>query len=200
MNYGELKSHFKDLLNRSDVTDALVERFVQDALSRVGRTLRVPSMERYHDLTVASDGTVEVPRFFLEMIEIYRSDGVRLVPKTYTQLKKNTNYIGNPEYYARVRDRWHFYPKPAEGSVISVWYYGDLLTMNEDADEDPIMAIAPDIILYAALSYAADYYLDERVNAFEQRYQQIHSDLMMQTSDMLNRRGGAGVAPVYEEY
>ena len=39
MNYGDLKSHFNDLLNRSDITTALT-RFIDQGIARIQRQLR----------------------------------------------------------------------------------------------------------------------------------------------------------------
>ena len=38
MNYGDLKSHFNDLLNRSDITAALTTRFIDQGIARIERS------------------------------------------------------------------------------------------------------------------------------------------------------------------
>ena len=35
MNYGDLKSHFNDLLNRPDITAALTTRFIDQGIARI---------------------------------------------------------------------------------------------------------------------------------------------------------------------
>ena len=37
MNYGDLKSHFNGLLNRSDITAALTTRFIDQGIARIQR-------------------------------------------------------------------------------------------------------------------------------------------------------------------
>ena len=37
MNKGELRTHIKDVLNRTDITDALVDTFIEQTLSRIQR-------------------------------------------------------------------------------------------------------------------------------------------------------------------
>ena len=44
MNYGDLKSHFNDLLNRSDITAALTTRFIDQGIA-IERSLRTPAGE-----------------------------------------------------------------------------------------------------------------------------------------------------------
>lgn len=46
MNKGEIRAHFKALLNRSDITDALADTFIDQGITRIQRSLRVPSMEK----------------------------------------------------------------------------------------------------------------------------------------------------------
>jgi len=74
MNKGELRSHIKDVMNRTDLTDALTDTFIEQTLSRIQRLLRIPSMERTATQTVAGgyDGFV-VPNNFLEIISIFFS-------------------------------------------------------------------------------------------------------------------------------
>ena len=69
MNKGQLRTHIKDVLNRSDLSDALTDTFIEHTLTRIQRLLRIPSMERTATQTVAGgyDGFV-VPNNFLEII------------------------------------------------------------------------------------------------------------------------------------
>ena len=46
MNYGDLKTHFNDLLNRTDITSTLTTRFIDQGLARIQRQLRIPTMEK----------------------------------------------------------------------------------------------------------------------------------------------------------
>ena len=39
--------------------------------------------------------------------------------------------------------------------------------MTADTDENDLAAVAPDLIIYGGLTYAADFYLDERRDIFE---------------------------------
>ena len=51
MNKGNLRSHFKAVLNRSDITDALADTFIDQGIARIQRSLRIPSMEKKHTYT-----------------------------------------------------------------------------------------------------------------------------------------------------
>ena len=39
-----------------------------------------------------------------------------------------------------------------------------------NSDTNALTVTAPDLLIYAALTYAADYYLDERAGIFEQKF------------------------------
>ena len=56
MNKGAIRTHFKELLNRSDITDSLADTFIDQSIARVERTLRIPSMEKTANYTI-----IEVP-------------------------------------------------------------------------------------------------------------------------------------------
>jgi hypothetical protein len=55
--------------------------------------------------------------------------------------------------------------------------------MTTDSSETLLSQIAPDLIIYAALTYASDYYLDERTEVFEGKYLQFMTELQEQAND-----------------
>ena len=55
--------------------------------------------------------------------------------------------------------------------------------MVADTDESTLAKIAPDLIIYAALGYASDYYLDERSQLFESKFQTFMSEIQEQAND-----------------
>ena len=62
-------------------------------------------------------------------------------------------------------------------------YYASFPEMTSDSDENILAAIASDLIMYSALTYASDYYLDERTDVFEGKYQQFMNELQEQAND-----------------
>jgi hypothetical protein len=178
MDYGTLKSDFEALLNRSDNTTALTEVFIRRGISRMLRQLRVPSMEREDTLTV-TNGQATVPTDYLEMIHLEApvSWGSRKLERLeYGDWLARVSE-GEPRYYARKGNKFLIKPTAA---TVDITYYGDLATLVADTDTDPLLDIAADAFLYAALVYAADYYVDDRAASFERMYQQIKDELEMQ--------------------
>ena len=70
--------------------------------------------------------------------------------------------------------------------------------MTADSDENKLAQIAPDLIIYSALTYAADYYLDERAQLFEQKYQAFLSEIQEQSNDQELNGGTQAIRPMYE--
>src|SRR5687768_10835213 len=72
MNYGELKAQFEGLLKRRDMTAAQSDTFLQQAVSRVQRVLRIPPQERSvaitYDGSTFTDGEIPVPNDYLRLI------------------------------------------------------------------------------------------------------------------------------------
>jgi hypothetical protein len=55
--------------------------------------------------------------------------------------------------------------------------------MTSDSEENLLAQIAPDLIMYAALTYASDYYLDERSSVFDNKYMTFMSEIQEQAND-----------------
>jgi len=54
MNKGEIRAHFIALLNRSDCSNALADTFIDQAITRIQRQLRVPAMEKQNQYNVTN--------------------------------------------------------------------------------------------------------------------------------------------------
>ena len=184
MNKGALRTQFKNLLNRSDITDTLSDTFIDQGIARIQRTLRIPSMEKKQNYVVsASTTSIVLPSDFLEAIDLYY-DGrslERIPMKEMQELKKNA-LNDAPLYFAREQSNFLLYPYPKTGTI-SLNYYGQYADMTTDSDENQLAIVASDLIIYGALTYASDYYLDERSELFEAKYRTYLSEVQQQADD-----------------
>ena len=203
MNYGDMKSHFNELLNRSDITSALTTRFVDQGIARVQRSLRVPAMENQNIYTISgSTQHVTIPSDFLEIIDIYHSGGAVLerISMSRMQQLKQEGKTGTPLYFSREQSKFHLYPYPTSGTV-TLNYYAEFDAFASDSTETIMSKLASDVIIYAALTYAATYYLDEREALFEQKFTTLINELQLQADDQ-EMNGGTqvlGSAYTYED-
>ena len=198
MNYGDIKTHFNDLLNRSDITPALTTRFIDQGISRIQRQLRTPLNENKLDYTInGRTSSITLPNDFLEIISLYSNEYElsRVTMGKYRELSSMT-YAGKPMFFVREQGVLRLYPEPSDG-IVTLYYYGEFPAMAADTDESALAAVAPDLIIYAALTYSADYYLDERSTVFDQKYQVFLSEIQEQANDQELNGGTQAIQPTY---
>lgn len=201
MNYGDIKTHFEALLNRSDITNALTTTFVEQGIARIQRSLRSPMNENIQTYSlVAGAGTpsITLPSDFLQIISVYYSGNqVERIPlKKFLPYTQNS-YTGTPQFFTRQQQTLLLHPQP-DGGDLTLYYYGELPAMVADTDENALAAVAPDLIIYAALTYAADYYLDERAELFELKFQQFLEELELQAEEQELSGGVSVIQPSYD--
>lgn len=186
MNKAAIRSQFKALLNRNDCSNTLADTFIDQAVGRIQRTLRIPTMERM--ATVGFDlfpDSFLLPPDFLEFIDIYFDDttgGRKLQQLARGSFLMQPKTGGKPSCYVRTGASVQVKPQPSPGATLSLLYYGELTDLVADEDQNEITVIAPELVIYAALSFAADYFVDERREAFESVYTRTYQELDEQAS------------------
>lgn len=202
MNLSELTTQFTGLMNRRDLTanTTLVTNFLNQALMRIQRELRCPAMEKLVDVTIAAPYTgLVIPSDFLELIGIYPQSSNPPSKKLRKERLEKVTWLaantGCPQKFAREGGTWILGPQPSVGDVIRIWYYAELAPLANPTDTNVISIIAWDLIVYAALVAACEYYKDNRLQAFEARYQQILAALQEQADD--DELDDAQVDPAY---
>ena len=184
MNLGVLRTHFKNLLNRSDITNSLADTFIDQSITRITRSLRVPAMEAQVSYSISASTTkIVLPNDFLEAIDLYYDSTLltRLPMREMLNLKKSAQ-AGSPLYFSREQGNLLLYPSPTTGTVF-LNYYAQFAQMTLDSDENILSKIASDLIIYGALVYAADYYFDERAGVFGEKYLKFMLELQEQAND-----------------
>jgi hypothetical protein len=202
VNYSDLQAQFQSLLNRRDCTSTQAATFLQQAITRIQRELRVPAMEKSVVATIDStyNGLV-IPSDLLELINIVPASVTpdlqeRLSKCDLTEALQASALPGKPRLYARQGGVWVLGPSPAAGAQIRIDYYAEVAPLVNPTDTNIFTLIAGDLIVYGALSYAADFYTDKRKATFEGTYGLILSDLQ-NMADEDEENGGASVQPAY---
>lgn len=199
MNYGEIKTHFQNLLNRSDITASLTTTFIDQGIARIQRQLRTPLNEKVKNYTLTGATTeLTLPTDFLEIISLYANqyELTRVTMAKYRELADNA-YSGNPQYFVREQENLKLFPQPSSGTV-SLYYYGEFDAMTADSDENKLAQVAPDLIVYAALGYSSDYFMDTRAELFEAKYTQFLTEIQEQANDQELNGGVQAILPAYE--
>ena len=198
MNYGDLKSHFNDLLNRSDITTALTERFIDQGIARIQRQLRTPMSERVLNITITGQTeSLTLPSDFMEIISLYMNEYEleRVTMRKYREVA-NTAVEGKPTMFVRQAEKILVYPQPTSGTL-SLYYHGEFPALSADSDSNVLTNAAPDLIIYAAATFAADFYLDTREDVFETKFNQFLTELQEQANDQELQGGTQSILPAY---
>jgi hypothetical protein len=175
MNYGELQTQFTSILGRRDLTSTLRDTFLSLSISRIQRELRAPFMESTLDVTIGEDyDGLEIPSDYLALCFItVGSEPSKLQRVDLLTALNEAQAIGIPKVFARQGSKWILGPAPAEDEVITIGYFAEFTDLEDSEDESTLTIIAPDLIIYGALIYASEYFLDRRLEVFESRYRTI---------------------------
>ena len=158
-------------------------------------------MERTATQTVAGgyDGFV-IPNNFLEVISL-RSQGNQICSKTeYSDFVALANVEGTPTRFARepATNRFLLHPVPTSGTVLELKYYAEFTALTTDTSTNEISEIGQDLITYGALSYASDYFIDERKQLFEASFQNYLSEIKTQSIDEAFAGANLSISGAYQ--
>lgn len=196
MNYGEVKTYLRTLINRSDVTDTLADQFLQQAQDRLERLLRTSFMQRFVNFTLdGTSGDFRIPTDYLEHIGMFTDYGlIRRVD--LTEFLRTTNGPGTPEVFIQTGHTFRMRPYPDADTQIYLNYYGTEPELENDASENYWTLSSVDAFCYAAAALAGDYFEDERLARFEDKFQSALAELRdQQTGEDMS--GSMVVAPAY---
>lgn len=198
MNKAGIRSQVLALLNRNDCTNEIADSFIDMAQSRIQRTLRIAPMERQEIYTingVAAD-MLTLPQDFLSMKYLWSGDRMIEYKDLATFLNIPTS-SGPPQYYTRIRGGLQIKPTPPVGTVVNMIYYGEFDDLTTDTSDSSLTNIAPDLLIYCALTFLADYFVDDRKQVFEDRYNEIYSEIEEQSRTVEWDQATLNVAPAY---
>lgn len=204
MQYLAMRTQFQNILNRSDCADTLAQTFFQMALARCQREMRLPFMEEQLniDTSAGAVSTIAVPDDWIENIAFIVTDANGYtVELQYLEvgnfMRKTNEVLGEATYYTRIGGNWSVTDAIPQGASAFVYYYGEMGTLSNDTDEPTIAMIAPDLLIYGALTYAADYFIDDRGGAWEQKFQGFAGQLQSQSEDAEDETNTNAVAPAF---
>lgn len=202
MNKAGIRSQVSALLNRNDVTDALLDTFIEQAVARIQRTLRIPSMEKLQTYTITdvTPETLTLPQDFMSLKYLYVNDQVL----EYVDLGKFLATLdapgSTPRMYTRLQGALKVKPTPSPGTVLNMLYYGEIPDLVVNTDENFLTIIAPDLLVYGALTFAADYFVDDRKATFEERFATIYTEIEAQAILSEMDQSALRVQPAYSDY
>lgn len=194
--YGGLKASVASWLKRTDLTGDIPD-LVRLAEARIARDMRLRAQITFGTLTCSTTlPYVTLPDDFLECENItVTSGGVdhNLTYETPEQLDArfpNGSYTGTPAAYSIIGARMYLGPAPDSAYVLTFTYYSRFTALSADADTNWLLTQHPSIYLFATLSEAGIFLVnDERVPLFDAKYQADSNAL--QNSDDESLRSGS---------
>ena len=207
MNYGDMRARFLSIVNRTDCTDTFAKTCFDQGIQICQQRLRLPHMERILVFNTA-DGAVSevgVPADWVKTkaLIIEPSDGckgeIKYLDLGHFAFQSNRIH-GATLYYTRKYDKWVFIDPIPQGAYAYAYYYGEESPLVNDADEPTIAKIAPSLLIYAALTFAADEFIDERGDGWKARFEEFVQSIQGQAEDG-EESGSDTVEPVsyYED-
>ena len=207
--YAELKQDVKDLINRTDCTDALAGTFINQAQRKIARTLRIPSLEKSQTITVGTTpapsytqatGKYALPNDFLELVYIYTDKRIldRVPLRQFIALDRKYPATGEPRYYTRKQAAFEFKPIPLVGDEVTVVYYADPVTLVNATDTNIFSEVCPDLITYGAVLFASDYFNDQRKATFEDTYNKLFAETKALSDSSDEAMVDSAVQPSFE--
>lgn len=207
MTFNEMKARLQTILNRDDATDAQLTVFLQDGLARIMRDCKLPNMER-SQITEATEPMdfIAIPPDLLQIIGVYVQN---LPNRTIYQDKKlevlqydtllRHSAQADPSHFARFQGTLMIRGTVPIGASVQLLYYGEFTPFLTGDSENEISASNPDLVTYAALSFAGDVYEHPSTDRWEARYSQILSQVQGLGADLDLNAGPAAMSPMYQD-
>ena len=205
MTFNERITRFQAILNRDDCTNDAATIYLQDAMARVVREARLPNMERSVIVTVQDQPAtfIAIPPDLIAVIDIFVADGKRPDTRALVQLSQRQLFqrcpTDLPDAYSRFQGQFNFAGSVPKGGTITLWYYGEFSDFASFDSENEISASNPDLVIYGALSFAADVFSHPSAQQWEARYQQILEQVQMLATDLDTMGGPLLISPMYTE-
>ena len=203
MSLNSVCATFQTIFNRDDCSAAQAQVYALQAISRVQREVRLPCQER--QLVITTTGVVDwisVPPDLIEIIDVIVADE-NGNPRALKHLPYRKLIMVDPNTwvsaYARLQSQIWLRGRVGLSSAIQLIYYGEFSPFADATVDNEITESAPDLIVYGALSYAADAFDHPSAQKWEQRYQSILADVHMMAVDLEMNGGPMQIQPLYGE-
>lgn len=168
MNYAEIKTYLRSLVNRSDFTDDLLSQFIAQSQTRIERQLRTTAMEKFVEFTPGTD-RFTVPGDMLEISDLWCNDQELERVDTSRYLRTLAS-VGTPEVFIQTGHSILMRPTPTTDAVMFMRYYASQPHLIDDTDTNIWSVSAIDALVYGAAELAGDFYEDERLSRYAEKF------------------------------
>lgn len=166
-NLGGLRQDVREWSQRRNIPDATIDKFIEIALSRACRFLRIPPLEAVSSAIPNENGYIQLPEDFQEVKEIstsYNNQRVILDRKHISEVDyiagKNSMANCPPEIFGRFGNSLRVAPWGGQDASVNLYYYRVDLPLTDDTSTNWFTLYAPEVLLYGALTELSNYSVD----------------------------------------
>ncbi|RLD66335.1 MAG: hypothetical protein DRI98_13645 [Bacteroidetes bacterium] len=162
---GSIRDTIKEWSQRKNISDESINRFIELAMSRANRMLRIPPFEAYTTPTVSTNGYFDIPSDYIEAKEVsveIQGNKVILERKSINEVDyKYTRSGGDPCIFGRIGNQFRIAPWGLEDTTVGMYYFNVLPAMVDDSQENWFTNYAPEILIYGGMAELAKYTRDD---------------------------------------
>jgi hypothetical protein len=163
-----MRTHVKNWADRSDLSDSVVDSFINIAVERCNKKLKVPFIEAVATLPI-TDSAVALPSDYLEARQLTVTIGDVVYPlsrKDLSQVEFTGSQLPNfPLYFARKLQTLVIAPEPASATEAELYYWKEVDSLVADTDTNWYITDAGNAVLYASLKELGVFISDEEYAA-----------------------------------
>ena len=164
-NKAGIRTSLKQWSQRRNIPDDVLNDFIEIALSKANRALRIPPLEKALDVTIDANGYFTLPSDFLEVKELSVVRSEKRIPlerKSIDEIDFVFDRSSEPPcFYGRFGDKMRIAPYSGDGTETArLYYYFVFPPMPADSTENWFTQQAPDMLLYGAMAELSSYTRD----------------------------------------
>lgn len=166
-NLEGIMTSVKQWSQRKSIPDEVINDFVEIALSKATRALRIPPLESFQSIPITEFGYAELPVNFMEAKEVYiviNGKNVLLERKSINEVDWNYNLssgMSTPCYFGRFGNYLRVAPwSGSTDAFLNLYYYNIIPPMTTPDAENWFTLYAPEVLLYGALVELCNYTRD----------------------------------------
>lgn len=161
--------------DRSDLPPPVMFDFISFAGRRASQELRVPAMEKQAYLQ-SRGNRLAIPEDFQQLRSLTGPQGTEVKTLEYLPwdvfVEKTNQGSAEPvQYFSRQAGIWYLYPEVPDGTEFLCSFYGTIPELSQDAPNNWLLQISPQLYLFGALHFLYEYTMDnERASYWEDKF------------------------------
>ena len=203
MDLAALRAKIAEYMHRTDMSDALIDGFISDGMSRISLELRATWAEATEAPVAGSDGWYPLPTDYASMRVAYWFEDPALIELKPSSSIESARWVGNygtPLGYRVVNQNVVLSPAGNSEQKLILDYFARPAFLTVADDTNYVTDYYPRLALYAAL-IEGSIWEDNQANTA--KYNQLYADAIMQANEQADK-ARYGAAPVassnYQSY